>query len=67
MSLCFGPRVRVSMGLCFGLIFYRQPGSEIPELMFYLVPIFSSNLFVITEAFHISYPDQTELVSYFLS
>ena len=24
-------------------------------------------LFVITEAFHISYPDQTELVSYLLS
>ena len=49
------------MGLCFGQMFYHQPGYEIPELMSYLVPIFSSILFVITEAFHISYFDQTEL------
>ena len=51
----------------FGLMSYHPPGIEIPKLMFYSVPIFSSILFVITEAFHISYPDQTELVSYFLS
>ena len=38
-----------------------------PRLIYYLVPVLSSVLFVITEAFHIFYSDQTESVSYFLS
>ena len=53
------------MGLCFGVMFCHKPGNEIPELMYYLVPVLSSVLFVITEAFHIFYSDQTELVSVF--
>ena len=44
----------------FGLMSYHPPGSEIPKLMFYSVPIFSSILFVITQAFHIFYPDHTD-------
>ena len=48
---------------CFGLMLCHQPGNEIPELMFHLVPIFSSILFIITQAFHVFYSDQTELVS----
>ena len=38
---------------CFGMMLCHQPGNEIPELMFHLVPIFSFILFVITQAFHI--------------
>ena len=34
-----------------------------PRLIYYLVPVFSSILFVITKAFHIFYSDQTELMS----
>ena len=34
-----------------------------PRLIYYLVPVFSSILFVITQAFHIFYSDQTELIS----
>jgi len=34
-----------------------------PRLIYYLVPVFSSILFVITQAFHIFYSDQTELMS----
>ena len=48
---------------CFGIMLCHQPKNEIPELMFHLVPIFSSILFVITQAFHIFYSDQTELIS----
>ena len=45
----------------------HQPGNEIPEFMFHLVPIYSLILFVITQAFHIFYSDQTELISVILS
>ena len=40
-------------------------GPLFPRLMYHLVPILSSVLFVITEAFHIFYSDQIELVSVF--
>ena len=53
------------MALCFCLVLHRQAGEtrypDIPRLMYYLVPFFSFILFVITEAFHIFYPDRTEL------
>ena len=37
---------------------YRLPrGNQMPRLIYYLVPVLSSVLFVITEAFHIFYSD----------
>ena len=43
----------------------RSYGPLFPRLMYHLVPILSSVLFVFTQAFHIFYSDQIELVSVF--
>ena len=57
------PQWRGCSSLC--LRVKRSYGPLFPRLMYHLVPILSSVLFVFTQAFHIFYSDQIELVSVF--